>query len=331
LVLAAAMACGDGEVLTPPQPLPTDAGNTRPDAQEPGADTGLPDASADGAVDSAKDVFVPTDSGPAKCGSKKLRVVAGNLSSGSGQNYDAGHGIRIWKALAPDVGLIQEFKYGDNGVAAQRAFVDAAFGADFAFVRGAMANASDIPNGIASRYPILDSGDWVDPQVSNRAFTWARIDVPGPTDLYAVSVHLLTTNATDRGAEAVALLGKLQALPANAFVVVGGDFNTNSRDETALSTLSPALVTQGPFPVDQGGNANTNAPRTKPYDWVVGNGALHGCALPAEVGGASFAAGLVFDTRVFTPLASVAPVELGDSDAPSMQHMAVVRDFGVAE
>jgi endonuclease/exonuclease/phosphatase family metal-dependent hydrolase len=282
-------------------------------------------------LDAGGDVFVPTDAGPAQCGNKKVRIVAGNLSSGTGQTYDAGHGIRIWKALSPDVALIQEFKYGDNGVAAQRAFVDAAFGAEFAFVRGASANGSDIPNGIASRYPIVDSGDWVDPQVSNRAFTWARIDVPGPTDLYAVSVHLLTTSASDRNAEASALLGRLQSLPSNAFVVVGGDLNTNVRDEAALGTLSPVLQTKGPYPADQAGNANTSAPRSKPYDWVIGNGALHGCARPTEIGGATFAAGLVFDTRVFSPLDAVPPATVGDSDAPSMQHMAVVREFGIAD
>jgi len=35
----------------------------------------------------------------------------------------------------------------------------------------------------------------------------------------------------------------------------------------------------------------------------------------------------VFDSRVFQPLADVAPIQPGDSAAPNMQHMAIVRDF----
>jgi hypothetical protein len=38
--------------------------------------------------------------------------------------------------------------------------------------------------------------------------------------------------------------------------------------------------------------------------------------------------GLVFDTRVFTPLSSAPPALVGDSDpADGMQHMAVVKDY----
>jgi hypothetical protein len=34
----------------------------------------------------------------------------------------------------------------------------------------------------------------------------------------------------------------------------------------------------------------------------------------------------VLDTRVYTPLAEVAPAMTGDSAAANMQHMAVVKD-----
>jgi len=43
--------------------------------------------------------------------------------------------------------------------------------------------------------------------------------------------------------------------------------------------------------------------------------------------GFTYAEGLVFDSRVFTPLSAVSPVQSGDSGASSMQHMAVIRDF----
>ncbi len=42
---------------------------------------------------------------------------------------------------------------------------------------------------------------------------------------------------------------------------------------------------------------------------------------------ASFPDGLVVDTRVYEPITDLAPALAGDSDAPSMQHMAVVKDF----
>ena len=48
---------------------------------------------------------------------------------------------------------------------------------------------------------------------------------------------------------------------------------------------------------------------------------------PVLIGTSRFENGLVFDSRVFTPLSAVAPVQRGDSEAQNMQHMAVVRDF----
>jgi hypothetical protein len=47
------------------------------------------------------------------------------------------------------------------------------------------------------------------------------------------------------------------------------------------------------------------------------------------IGSQSFANGLVFDSRIYTPLADVAPVLQSDCAATNMQHMAVVRDFFV--
>ena len=221
---------------------------------------------------------------------------------------------------------MQEVRYGDNSAAAQRAFVDAAFGASYAFVRGSLGGGADIPNAVVSRFPILDSGEWVDPYVSNRTFVWARIDVPGTADLYAVSVHLLTTNFGDRAGEAQSLVGRLQALPAGSLVVLGGDLNTSTRTESAITALGQVFATAGPYPVDQAGNQNTNTPRARPYDWVLATGALDSCQVPVTVGATPFPSGLVFDSRVFTPLADVPPVQLSDSDSP-LQHMAVVREF----
>ena len=66
------------------------------------------------------------------------------------------------------------------------------------YVRG----TGQIPNAVVSRYPILDGGHWADPKANNRDFAWARIDIPGPVDLWAISVHLLTSGSSKRKAEA---------------------------------------------------------------------------------------------------------------------------------
>jgi len=164
--------------------------------------------------------------------------------------------------------------------------------------------------------------------VSNRAFAWAQLDVPGPRDLWAVSVHLLTSNPTDRNLEAQELVAKIsQLVPAGDLLVIGGDLNTGSRTEAAITTFAQVVHTAGPHPVDGSNNANTNAGRDRPYDWVLADPDLFALQVPVLVADAGFDAGLVFDSRVFTPLSAVPPVQLADSAAPSMQHMAVVKDF----
>jgi endonuclease/exonuclease/phosphatase family metal-dependent hydrolase len=187
-----------------------------------------------------------------------------------------------------------------------------------------------IPNGVISRYPILASGVWVDPEVSNRDFTWARIDLPGSKDLYAISVHFLTSKASKRTQEANALVAFIQQhVPSGALLVLGGDFNTGSRSEGCVVALRQRFTIATPYPADQSGNGHTNANRNSPYDWVVASPALHALEVPLTVGSQSFAAGLVFDSRVYTPLSDVPPVLVGDSNAPQMQHMAVLRRFHV--
>jgi endonuclease/exonuclease/phosphatase family metal-dependent hydrolase len=258
-------------------------------------------------------------------GDQRLRIVAANLTSGNGQNYDPGHGNRILQGLSPDVVLVQEFNYLNNTSADFRAWVDMNFGASFFYVREP--NPSQIPNGVVSRYPILASGAWNDANVSNRDFMWARIDIPGDKDLWVISVHLLTTSSSNRNAEAVQILNYIaaQGIPAADYVALGGDFNTDSRSESCLNTLSAYFTTSGPWPVDQSGNGNTNSGRNKPYDWVLADPDLHAVRTPLVLGAASFPNGLVFDSRVYSPLPS--PVLAGDSAATNMQHMAVARDF----
>lgn len=256
----------------------------------------------------------------------RLRLMAGNLTTGS-QNYNNGEGTRIFQGAKPDIAMIQEFKYGGNSTAEIRAWVTEAFGSEFQYYRGGSGN---IPNGVVSRYPILSSGDWTDAKVSDRQFTWARIDIPGSTHLFAISVHLLTSSAANRQAEAAQLISLINAnVPSGDYITIGGDFNTASRTEAALSTFSSRFTTSGPYPVDRNGNGNTNASRAKPYDWVIVSPSLGALATTTVLGSSNFANGTVIDTRVYSPLSDIAPARSGDSGAAQMQHMGVVRDFDI--
>lgn len=256
-----------------------------------------------------------------------LRFAAANITSGNYQSYDPGHGQRILQGLKPDIVLIQEFNYGNNSATDVGRWVAETFDSTFHWYRE---DGAQIPNGVISRYPILEAGKWEDGQAPNREFAWARIDVPGPRDLWAISVHLLTRNASTRNTESNQLVGYIREhVPEDDFLVIGGDFNTDSHSEAAYKTLGAVVVTSGPYPADQNGRTGTNASRGKPYDGVYVDRDLEAFEVPTVIGANSFPYGLVFDSRVYEPLADVAPVLRNDSGAPSMQHMAVVRDFSL--
>lgn len=258
-------------------------------------------------------------------GGWRLRIMAANTTTGNRQSYDPGEGLRIFQGVQPDVALIQEFNYGDNSDTAIRGFVSTAFGSGFSYYRE---HGAQIPNGIASRYPILASGTWTDPRVSNRGFAWARIDIPGTPDLWAVSVHLLTSSASNRDLEAKALVAEVQkVVPAGDYLVIGGDLNSGSRTEACLTSFSAVVSTAAPFPADNLGNENTSGSRSKPHDWVMPSPNLRSHQAAVTIGTHSFPNGLVVDSRVYAPISELAPVMMADSAAASMQHMAVVEDF----
>jgi endonuclease/exonuclease/phosphatase family metal-dependent hydrolase len=276
----------------------------------------------------------PTDSGI------RLRVMAANISSGRLQSYpNPGPGVRIFQALRPDVVLIQEFNVNAtrgeaNDEAAVDAWVDDVFGAEYHWFREP--GGDSIPNGVISRWPIVEAGEWRDDSVSNRDFAFARIDLPGEIDLWAVSLHLLTRSAAVRNTEAEALVRALRGhpVPEDDYLVVGGDFNTDRRNEPAVTTLGQIVDILGPFPND-GDNppdGDTNSRRRKPYDWLLSDGDLQAVSVATEVGDFVFPDGLVFDTRTFTTEEleeDFPPALRDDSDARQMQHMAVVRDFEI--
>lgn len=253
-----------------------------------------------------------------------IRVVSGNLTSGRYQSYDPGHGSRIFQGLKPDICMIQEMNAGDKSDAATKAWAHAVFGPLFSVFR----EEGEIPNGIASRWPILASGEWDDPAVVNRDFAWARIDIPGTRDLWVISVHLLTKSQDKREEEARALVKLIKEnIPEPDYLVLGGDLNAGNRQEPCLAELKAQFVVDGPYPADEAGKDGTNAKRTTPYDWILTDKDLDGFKVPVVIGAHTFRDGLVFDSRIFSTLEDVAPVQREDSAAEQMQHMAVVREF----
>jgi endonuclease/exonuclease/phosphatase family metal-dependent hydrolase len=258
-----------------------------------------------------------------------IRIMASNLN-GDPQTIEPFE-IRIFQGLKPDIVAIQEFRYLNNTAADFRSLLDTAFGTNFVYFRETGYN---IPNGVISRYPIRNAGSWDDTLIGDRGFAWAQIDVPGPDDLYVVSVHLKassgTTEANTRASEATAIKNLVAAnFPANAWVIVAGDFNLQTTNEAALTTfksfLSHASV---PTDAETGGNPNTNEPRSKPYDYVLPSYTFQTNLVPLVIGTRSFPNGLVFDSRVYTPLSAVAPVQLADSG--NGQHMGVFKDFRIS-
>jgi endonuclease/exonuclease/phosphatase family metal-dependent hydrolase len=262
-----------------------------------------------------------------------IRVMASNLTSGNNQRYET-PGLNILKGLKPDVVAMQEFNvsnsFGINTTAAIRSMIDTTFGTNFVYYRE---SGKNIPNGIVSRFPILTNGFWDDPQLTDREFAWARLDLPGTNDLHIVSVHLKasSSDAGIRASQASDLKTLVQSnFPANSFIVIAGDMNIASTGEAALATFK-TFLSDSPIPTDavSGGDADTNEGRSERYDYVFPSFSLNSNRVATVIGSHTFTNGLVFDSDVYTPLSEVSPVAFGDSHVFQMQHMGVVKDFRI--
>lgn len=265
----------------------------------------------------------------------RVRTVAANLSSGGQQNWDAGDGLRILKGLGADVVMLQEFNYKSNSPADLQEFIVSALGEGYAYRESE--TSDQIPNGIISRFPILESGEWTDVTMPNRDFAYARLDIPGNRELWAVSVHLSAKKSEARQAEATELRRLIQEkIPPEDYVVLGGDFNLTSREDAVIRILQDTVY-EVAAPIDSYGNSTTNLPRKKNYDWLLTDSDLAACLVPVSFvydqseawveGYNLFTNGLVFDSTIFPNLNVVAPIQSGDSRAAGMQHLAVVKDF----
>ena len=263
---------------------------------------------------------------PPSNGAVRIRIMTSNTTSGEDQSYDNGEGIRFFRAMKPDVVLIQEFNYFKNTIPS---FVKSTFGKEYVFHRG----KGDIPNGIISRYPITGSGAWKSNRVSDRQWDWAVIDIPGDRDLLAISVHLFTK---DNEAEMKPLLQqiekKVKADGKNYYVILGGDFNQTDWNilRKNLSTVFDVGFQYKDWPQDQNRLTRTNATRHKQIDYLLCNPDLCALETPVVIGKHSYPRGHVLDSRVYADLGElgdIPPVKATDSAAPNMQHMPVIRDF----
>ena len=275
----------------------------------------------DAVIASASHTLSISDNDEIVLDGETLVIVAANTTSGNFQRYE-GPGDRIFQAIDPDIVGIQEFNVPDNE--GYRAWVDRVFGSEFDFYVEPGNEA--IPNGIVSRYPIIAAGEWIDTEVSNRDFAWATIDIPGDTDLHVISVHFLTSGSGVRNTEAQIVINNVNAqFPPDDYIVLCGDFNTGSRNESTVTTLK-SVFSDAHVPVDQNGNDDTNANRNNPYDWVMPNAALETLHATYTLSGQSFPDGHVFDTRVWSSNVP-SPALSSDSGASMMQHMAVIKAF----
>ncbi len=264
-----------------------------------------------------------------------IRAIAGNISSGNYQSYDPGHGIRIFKGLQGDIFMVQEFNTGKNGsTMTDRDMVDEMCGTECYYTVG----TGQIPNGVVSRWPITSSGYWDDPNIDNRDLDWAVIDIPGPKDIFAISVHISTTSSKQGPAAKVIAEEVYDLMQANAdkyYFILGGDFNGSMIvSDTYLGKFNGANIfyVAGPHPVSEDGDEDTNSNRSSQYDFVLADYNLHTFQIPVKYTDFTYTNGLVFDTREYSQAelnANFSPALTGDSGSSQMQHMAIVKDFNI--
>ena len=95
-----------------------------------------------------------------------------------------------------------------------------------------------------------------------------------------------------------------------------------------MSTFG-SFLSDNPIPTDaeSGGNSNTSINRNHPHDYVLPSFSFTNLMTASAFPSHSFSNGLVFDSRVYTPLSDVTPAQFGDSS--NAQHMAVSKVYDV--
>ncbi len=284
--------------------------------------------------------------GPCLPGSD-LKIATQNVSKIG--TYAGQESIRIFQGLAPDITLLQEWRIGGG---TYRDYVDQAFGPEFDFFLGSGGSGAFVANnGIVSRWTIQTAGNWEDTVGgSNRPdFAWVEIDLPGNTDLLAVSVHLKADagEAATRALQATLIKTYVEDYIASrgftGYIIVGGDLNTETQYEWCIQTFATFLDPATFRPEDRLGDENTNQSRDRPFDWIMPNQLLDDRHATLIIGTEDYEydAGIVLDSHVFsrwsdtttappsTPLWNLPPVLYGDSHSFAMDHMAVMQAYDV--
>ncbi len=289
-----------------------------------------------------------------------IRAVAGNISTGNYQSYDPGEGIRIFQGLKGDIMMVQEFNYKDNSENDYKEFVETVFQDPECFENNRcfyeVGTGAVIPNGVVSRFPVLDWGELPDPAGgvdTTRHLNWAILDIPGNKDLFVVSVHLRTSPGSDQVREAEVVVNYIQSVKEEAhylgyYFMVGGDFNGPTsacdNDTTDGWGLYNTFNVCDPFPVGEDGDSDTSANRSKHNDWLLVSADLSAFQVSTDYCAESnsndckrYPHGLVMDTRDFTQSeldTYFSPtgfdnktLSVDDSSGNSMQHMAIIKDF----
>ncbi len=267
-----------------------------------------------------------------------IRFMAANTTSDNYQAYED-EGIRIFQAIDADIVMVQEFNYEHGSI---RSLVDLSFDSTFQYSRG----DGDIPNGIISRYTIINYGYWDDPNIPNRDLDWVEIDIPGDKDLFVISVHLKTSPSSAQITAGNIIAKKVAehraAHPNEYYYIVGGDFNGTasvSNDGFKSYNGETVLIPGAQYPVGEDGKTGTNASRSKHYDWILTTSDLKQlqvpsrfCAQNSTTDCMTYNNGLVFDTRNFSQTELdkyFSPTRTGDSGASNMQHMGIIKDFEI--
>jgi endonuclease/exonuclease/phosphatase family metal-dependent hydrolase len=287
-----------------------------------------------------------------------LRAVAGNITSGNYQSYDYGHGIRIFQGLKADVMMVQEFNYKDNTDNDYKEMVEAVFQDEGCLSSTPqrcfyeVGTGAVIPNGVMSKYPIISWGEWADPASgvdSTRHLNYAIVDIPGNKDLFVVSVHLHTSPSSDQIASAVVIVNAIKEIKQEAnylgyYFMVGGDFNGSAAVSDDGFGMYDTFNINDENPLGEDGSPGTSANRSKILDWLLVSNDLSLKQVPSKFCAEnnsndckSYSNGLVMDTRDFSQTqldTYFSPsffdnqvLDVDDSGAGSMQHMAVVKDF----
>ncbi len=253
---------------------------------------------------------------------------------------------RVFRGLTPDVALLQEWDMDGEWYA--RPYVDAAFGETFEFYLGdapSVGTGWQQNNGIVSRWTILTSGSWANfTDTPRSSFAWAEIDLPGETDLLAVSVHMAAAeeDVALREDQAGLIKGYIDDYVAGGFsgyIIVGGDLNAQVSNEAEILEFETFLNPRTHRPQDRYGNMNTNFGRDRPYDWIMPCPALDAHHTPLIIGTEDYqySQGIVFDSAIFwredppenprDVLWNLPPTRYGDSRDSRVDHLAVMKAF----